>query len=170
MENLLLILATSFVLRLSTSKKFRNSFIGNTGCSVLLISDDNFEKTITASGDELYFYEASDNNVTYGIICVNMKEACAPGMAIDMLEDYINKLKAPLFILHHTGIAADADWNSSESRAVTDYWQDSNKVDWKVKGYTNGECLAVLYVKNIGQVDVKKQDLFLDSFHFRPAC
>ena len=49
------------------------------------------------------------------------------------------------------------------------YWQDCSKKDWKVKGYTDGKTLAVLYVKNIGHVDVKKQDLFLDSFHFGQA-
>ena len=32
-----------------------------------------------------------------------------------------------------------------------------------------GKTLAVLYVKNIGNADVKRQDLFLDSFHFGAA-
>jgi len=83
-----------------------------------------------------------------------------------MLRSYIEKLKAPLYILHNTGIDDDTDWNSEATRTVVDYWQDCNKKDWKVKGYTDGKTLAVLYVKNIGHVDVKKQDLFLDSFHF----
>jgi hypothetical protein len=47
---------------------------------------------------------------------------------------------------------------------VVDYWQDEDEMDWKVKGYTDGQIIAVLYVKNINQSTVEQQDLFLDSF------
>ena len=169
MENLLFILATSFVLRLSAPRKFRSCFIGDTGCSVLVFSEDKFDQTKTENGDDLYFYESTEEKVTYGIICISMKETLGLDKATLMLEHYINKLKSPLQILHHTGIAPDEDWNTADSRTVTDYWQDRSKTDWKVKGYTNGRYIAVLYVKNIGQVAVNKQDLFLDSFHYN-AC
>jgi hypothetical protein len=48
---------------------------------------------------------------------------------------------------------------------LTDYWQDSQGVDYKVKGYTNGRVLAILFVRNISQLDVSLQDQYLDSFH-----
>ena len=52
---------------------------------------------------------------------------------------------------------------------MEDYWQDGDQQDWKVKGYADGKTMAILYVKNIGRVEVKKQDLFLDGFHFKAA-
>jgi hypothetical protein len=169
MENLLLFLATSLVIRFSSTKRIKLQFIGNTGCSALLSSDNKLDATLTRSGDHLYFHEFKDQNVTYGLICIQMNHEYTPADAEEMLRSYIDKLRDPFYILHSTGIHDDADWNSETSKTIVDYWQDSNKKDWKVKGYTNGKALAVLYVKNIGHVDVKKQDVFLDSFHFNAA-
>jgi hypothetical protein len=169
MENLILFLATSLVIRFSSSKKIRLQFIGNTGCSALLSSDTKLESSLTQCGDLLYFHEFKDKKVTYGMICIDMTHQYSLTEAEEMLRSYIDKLRGPLYILHNTGIHEDADWNSETSKTIVDYWQDCNKKDWKVKGYTNGKTLAVLYVKNIGNVDVKKQDFFIDSFHFGTA-
>jgi hypothetical protein len=166
MENLILFLATSLLFRGPSNRKVKNQLIGHTGCSALLANDDVLESSTTASGDQLYFHEFREKNVHYGMICVQMNTEHDLEEAEIMLSAYINKLKGPFYILHNTGIHEDADWNSEDSKTIVDYWQDCNKKDWKVKGYTNGKTLAVLYVKNIGHVDVKKQDLFLDSFHF----
>lgn len=165
MENLILLLATSFLFRLSP-RKIRNQVIGSTGCSALIASDDELESSTTASGDQLYFHEFKEKRVTYGIICVEMQHEYPLQNAGRMLTAYIDQLKGPFYILHNTGICDDADWNSETSITIVDYWQDCQKKDWKVKGYTNGKTLAVLYVKNIGYATVQKQDAFLDSFHF----
>ena len=166
MENLILFLATSFVIRFSSSKRTKLQYIGNTGCWALLCSDNKLDFNLTQTGDRLYFQEFKDKGVTYGMICVQMNDQYELYEAEEMLRSYVEKLKGPLYILHNTGIHDAADWNSEATRTVVDYWQDCSKKDWKVKGYTDGRTLAVLYVKNIGHVDVKKQDLFLDSFHF----
>jgi hypothetical protein len=169
MENLILFLATSLVIRFSSSKKIKLQFIGNTGCSAFLSAGNKLESTLTQSGDQLYFHEFKDKNVTYGMICIDMNRQYNLVEAEEMLRSYIDKLRGPLYILHNTGVYEAADWNSETSKTIIDYWQDCNKKDWKVKGYTNGKTLAVLYVKNIGNADVKSQDFFLDSFHFSAA-
>jgi hypothetical protein len=168
MENLFFLLATSFVLRLSTSRKFKSYFIGNTGCSALMFTN-SFKKTLTPSGDHFHFNEFSERDVTYGIICIDLKQQYELQEATEMLASYIHKLRAPFFILHSTGLSHSSDWNHLSSITMVDYWQDCEREDWKVKGYTNGKTIAILYVKNIGHVEVKKQDLFLDGFHFSAA-
>ena len=169
MENLILFLASSLLFRRPVPK-VKNQLIGDTGCSALLATDDSLESSATASGDQLYFHEFREKGVSYVIICVQMNTGHSVEEAEIMLRAYIDKLKGPFYILHNTGIHEDVDWNSENSMTIVDYWQDYNKKDWKVKGYTNGKTLAVLYVKNIGHVDVKKQDFFLDSFHFTTGC
>lgn len=166
MENLILFLATSLLFRASSKRQIQNQLIGNTGCSALLAADESLESSITASGDELYFHEFKEKKVSYGLICVQMSSQHTLEEAEVMLRSYIDKLKGPFYILHNTGMDDDADWNSENSKTIVDYWQDYNRKDWKVKGYTNGRILSVLYVKDIGHADVRKQDLFLDSFHF----
>ncbi len=170
MENLILFLATSLVFRLSSSKRVKNQLIGNTGCSALLATEVELDSTPTQSGDQLYFHEFKEKNVTYGIICVDMKTEHTLDEAETMMRSYVDQLRGPFYILHNTGIHDEADWNTETSITIADYWQDCYKKDWKVKGYTNGKVLAVLYVKNIGNVDVKKQDYFLDSFHFNAVA
>ena len=170
MENLILFLATSLIIRLSFPPKIKNRIIGDTGCSALLAAEDELEFSPTQSGDHLYFHEFHDKNVSYGMICIEMKNESDLGEAEEMLRAYVDKLKGPLRILHSTGIDDEADWNTEAAKTIVDYWQDYQKKDWKIKGYTNGKTIAVLYVKNIGQADVKKQDLFLDSFHFSTVC
>lgn len=100
------------------------------------------------------------------MICIQLNRFYTLKDAENMLTAYLDKLRGPFYILHNTGIQDDADWNSESSITLIDYWQDGHKRDWKVKGYTNGKVLAVLYVKNIGNADVRKQDHFLDCFHF----
>lgn len=166
MENLIFLLATSFAIRLNFPRT-KNYLIGNTGCSALLLPDaDGLDKTTTTSGDDLYFHESTEGEVTFGMICVQLKNEYELDEAGEMLANYMDKLRGPFFILHHTGQQPCPDWNCETSLTMVDYWQDADGRDWKIKGYTDGRTLAVLYVKNIAETEVKKQDLFLDSFHF----
>ena len=160
-------LATSFVLRLTSPRKYGYHSIGDTGCSALLLSGNDIDMTWTASGDQLHCTEFTENKVTYGIICIKLQQEYEMDEAIALLKNYINKLKGPFYILHNIGLKNSVDWNSTTSRVFVDYWQDAYQKDWKLKGYTDGNVMAVLYVKNISEVTVEKQDLFLDSFHFK---
>jgi len=165
MENLLFLLATSFVLRIASPRKAGLQAIGDTGCSIQFTNAD-FEKTLTSSGEDLFFNEYISSRITYGAICIRMKQRYSLEQAAGMLGEYINKLRGPFYIFHSVGHEAAADWNHAGSASLVDYWQDAVGVDCKVKGYTDGQFLAVLYVKNIGEADVTKVDAFLDSFHF----
>ncbi len=167
MENLLLLLATSFVYRLAQPSGHKIQPIANTGCSALLpLRNAGFDRSVTDSGDTLYFNDWTENNVTYGMICVRLSEPIELAKAGYMLYQYVEDLRHPCAVDVHAGIQATKDWNSSVTETVVDYWQDAHGQDWKVKGYTDGHTLAVLYVKNIGEVDVQRQDQFLDGFHF----
>ncbi|HEU4469945.1 MAG TPA: hypothetical protein VFR58_02585 [Flavisolibacter sp.] len=169
MENLLLLLAGSIVLRLSSSPKSKLQFIGETGCSVLVHGDKHFDQCKTPSGDTLHVHECSEGKVGYGVICIALQENYDPSHAVNMLAAYMKRLKGPFSIFHSTGLVPGTDWNAPGSESLVDYWQDAEGRDWKVKGYTNGRCLAVLYVRNIGQLSTERQEQFLDSFHFGPA-
>jgi hypothetical protein len=165
MENLLMILASSLVSRLIPKKQFRVFPVGSTGCTALLEGNDIvFDSAVTGSGDTLYFHEFREKEASFGLICIKMLDEYDRDEALMMLTAYMEKLRGPLYVLHHTGLRRAADWNSETSVAVMDYWQDSEGVDWKVKGYTNGRVMAVLYVRNISEVSVSRTDLFLDGF------
>ncbi|GAC1422401.1 MAG: hypothetical protein NVS1B13_11750 [Flavisolibacter sp.] len=168
MENIFYVIASSLMQKLSAPSKFKSYLIGDTGCSALFLSQYNsFEKIKTKTGDDLYYGEFTDRSVTYGIICVSLIDHYSIEESEALLINYMGKLKKPFSVLHDTGIRGCANWNNAHVTTLTEYWQDKDKKDWKVKGLINGQVLAILYVKNIGQGDVKKQDFYLDSFHFK---
>jgi len=165
MENLFMFLATSLVLRVTTPRFKR--FIVSPGCSALLNSGN---KTLhlrhTKDGDKLIFNSYSADGVRYGLICVQLRQSCGMDKAEKILVNFINRVRKPLHIRYNT--AMDVEDNGSFI-SITDYWQDEAGLDWKIKGYTNGKTLALLYVRNINDTAVKSHDAFLNGFRFSAA-
>lgn len=163
MENLFFFLATSLVLRIP-APRFRRYLIGQSGCSCLLFATG---KTLhiknTADGDRIYFNDHTVGAVTYGFVCVQMRELYTLPQAEIILIQYINKMRKPLDIAYNICMEV----NKGASRiTISDYWQDNTGVDWKIKGLTNGKTVAVMYVKNIADAVVKEHDAFLNGFRF----
>jgi len=169
MENLILFLATSLVFRLPSSKKLKNHFIGNTGCSALVLPHARGFMHTTGDGDRLYLQEFEEGKMSFGIICIHLQDGYTLDEAGTILSNYLDKLRDSFGIRHFVGAQTTEDWNSVCSHSLVDYWQDGQQCDWKVKAYTNGQVLSVLYVKNIAQGAATRHDHFLDSFHFGAA-
>jgi hypothetical protein len=166
MENLFLLLATSLVLRLP-KPKFKRYFLGATGCSIYLVNGKNtIHYKHTKEGDRVYFYDEAVSGVTFGFIGVQMKETSTLEQAENILVQYMNRLRKPL------GISVNIQMEIEKKDrliTITDYWQDEQGLDWKIKGYTNGKTITVLYVKNISDSLVEEQDAFLNGFKFSPV-
>ncbi len=166
MENLIFLLTASLVFYKS-SKQPRRTIIGDTNCSVQFFPDAEFDFTQTEAGDQLYFAEHTDKKVRYGVLCASLSSKLPLAEAQDVLTTYLSRLQKPFHALYNTGINPCQTWTQGDDCVkMIDYWQDEDNFDWKVKGYTDGETIAVLYVKNISELEVDKQDQFLDSFYF----
>ena len=127
--------------------------IGDTNCSVNFSPDAVFDFTESEEGDQLYFAEYKVHST------LPLEEAQ------EVMGTYLNRLRKPFNALYNTGVDLCQTWDKDDtSIKMVDYWQDEDNLDWKVKGYTDGEFIAVLYVKNINEITVEKQDEFLDSF------
>jgi hypothetical protein len=167
MESLFMFLATSLMLRIP-NPKFKRYLIGQSGCASLLISANNqLHIKHTKDGDVIYFNDTSVGGVTYGLICVHMKQLSTLPQAEKILVQYINRVRRPLGIAYNILMEAE---KAAGQTTITDYWQDEQGVDWKIKGYTNGKTVAVLYVKNVTEAAVKEHEAFLNGFRFSPAC
>lgn len=165
MEDLILLLTASLVLY-KKSRQFRRVNIGSTSCSVLYSTDSAFEFTRTEEGDELYFSEYTEKGITYGVLCARVGETLSPAEMHEVMATYVNRLRRPFNARHNTGSLWVDDGAYPRQATLVDYWQDGQGRDWKVKATTDGCSIAVLYVKNIADIAVEKQDAFLDSFSF----
>ena len=166
MENFFMFLATSLILRIP-SPKFKRYLIGQSGCTSLLISGGNqLHIKHTKEGDVIYFNDSTIGCVTYGMICVRMKQVYTPREAETILVQYMNRVRKPLGIAYNISMEVE---KATGQITITDYWQDEAGADWKIKGYSNGKTVAVLYVKNITEAAVKEHDAFLNGFRFSKA-
>jgi hypothetical protein len=163
MENLFLFLATSLLLRIP-APKFKRYVIGQSRCSSLLLSGSNtLHINYTKEGDKIYFTDDTVNGVTYGLICVHMKDVYTLRQAQAILVQYIDRARKPLGIAHTVSMEIK---KVAGQVIITDYWQDKQGKDWKIKGFTNGKTVAVLYVQNVAEARVKEHDAFLNGFKF----
>jgi hypothetical protein len=163
MENLFMFLATSLMLRIA-SPKFKRYLIGQSGCTSLLLSGGNqLHIKHTKEGDVIYFNDSYIESVTFGMICVRMKQVYSLHQAETILVQYINRVRKPLSIAYTLSMEVE---KGDGQITITDYWQDSEGTDWKIRGYTNGKAVAVLYVKNVTEAPVKEHDTFLNGFRF----
>jgi hypothetical protein len=164
MENLVFLLATTLAYSFSASKKFRRYPIGETPHSVLLPRRfDGFDHCTTQHGDRFYLGESSAGLVNYGVIYIGFKEEFESTDAETLLRGYISKLHTPFSIAYNTGIHHCESHDEAGLRVITDFWQDEWGVDWKIKGYTDGSFLAVLYVQNINDADVNVEESFFSG-------
>jgi|GEM_PF-1443366 len=165
MENLILLLSAVFAYQSRTPKKLTRVSIPETDVTLLLPANfKGFNRTRTSQGDEFFIGESFSGKVSYGVLYIKLGETYAIEDAETMLSYYISRLQEPFNIAHNTGVGycISIDQTSGMKKLV-DYWQDEFGIDWKLKGYTNGRFIAVLYVQNITEIEVEKQDMFLDS-------
>jgi hypothetical protein len=160
MENLILLLTASLVW-IKSARKFKRTLIGSRGSSLEFAPGVEFEHTIH-EGDELYFAEHQDKFITYGVLVAHLQQELCQEDARTVLRSYLNRLRKPFKAPHNTGII---DCSAGTINLV-DYWQDEDSVDWKLKAYSDGRTMAILYVKNINDSEVEKQEAFLNSFRF----
>lgn len=172
MENLILLIATSLVYSITTSKNFKRYAISGSGCSVCFTSSPGrFTKSITKDGDFMYFGLTRERQSSFGVITILLQQTLSDEQtAKKMLEGFMNGLHESMNIKHTVGLYATSHhYPSSNIQNLIDYWQDADGVDWKIKGWTNGKAFGILYVKNISAQPAPKIDQYLDSFRLARA-
>jgi hypothetical protein len=144
--------------------------VGNTGCEVYFFCNPGvFSKEVSADSSEVYTGECkASDGLSYGLVCVALGvEARADDMrkAEDILQSYMDYLKARLNITYASGYRRDYRLRNNEhSRGILDYWRDKQNNNWKVKGWTDGKYMGVLYVVFKDEISEEKSDVFLDGF------
>lgn len=120
----------------------------------------------TKTGDIMHVSECNENDVTYGVISINLKNKYSHlNEAEKVLTQFMQQLQ-PIFAIQHTaGLHVTHDTYDNKL-ATIDYWQDAEQKDWKVKGWTDGATIAVFYIRNIGRVPVEKEEYLFNRAFF----
>ncbi|NOT50666.1 MAG: hypothetical protein HOP10_05265 [Chitinophagaceae bacterium] len=150
----------------SYSQSLKKVAISNSGCSLYAFCEFKFEKEYSQDSSVVYTGECVKDEISYGIICVKLKEAADDlERAEESMINYLDYLKTSFGITKSAGYGRGHRLNDNEkTRGVIDYWEDGEKNNWKVKAWTDGKFIGVLYGYSLKELPEQKLNVFLDSF------
>ena len=168
MKKYSLLIAFSVCFLLSRAQTLKKVPISNSGCSVFTFCEFKFEKDYSEDSSLVFVSECAKDNVTYGVICVKL---LLPADNLDKAEEslisYLDYLKSSFKILKSAGYGKGHRLNNNENtRGVIDYWEDSDKNNWKIKAWTDGKFIGVLYGYSAKELNETKLNIFLEGFRF----
>jgi hypothetical protein len=152
------------------SQSLKKYPIGNSGCSSYMLCNPGvFEKTYSEDSSGVYTGECKIDSLVTGLICVKLKEPIEAGkVAEELTISYMDYLKSAFQVKSSTGYGRGHTLEKKpEATGVIDYWIDEKGNEWKVKGWSDGKFIAVLYVYTNGKLtEVNRPDVFLNGFRF----
>lgn len=169
MRSVLLLSFCTFFIINAQSQSLKKYDIAQSGCSVYMYcAPGRFTESFSEDSSKVYNAECKINDLTCGIVCVKLLTPSENlGEAEDMVISYLDYLKVNFDIKSSAGYGRGNHLNNREdTRGVTDYWKDGNNNNWKVKAWTNGKIIGVLYAYSQKELPETKIDVFLNSFRF----
>lgn len=152
-----------------TAQSFKKLSIGKSGCSLYSYCEIYlFDESKSPDSSTIYMGECNNDNIIYGTICVKLLEAFEDlRVAENVLQSYMDYLKNNFKITSATGYGLGHRLqNSEQTRGIIDYWKDDQQRNWKVKGWTNGKFLTVMYAYGKKELPESRVNVFLDGFRF----
>lgn len=165
MKNYLLLLSMlSFIF--SQGQSLKKYPISNSGCSLYSYCDLKYEIKKSEDSSLVYTGECIVAEVTYGVICVKLLTTLTElTLAEDLLIAYLDYLKSNFDIKKAAGYGKGPRLNNNENtRGIIDYWEDADLNTWKIKAWTDGIYIGVLYAYSKKELPDTKVNVFLDSF------
>jgi hypothetical protein len=149
-----------------TAQSIKKIPLSTSGCSLYTYCDFSFEVSKSRDSSIVYAGDCTRDSITYGVICVQLINPPENlQMAESLLMAYLDFLKENFEITQSAGYGTGHRLNNNENtRGLLDYWKDREKNNWKIKGWTDGKFIAVLYTYSLKLLPEPKVSLFLDGF------
>jgi hypothetical protein len=154
------------IVNYSHGQIFKKYPIGASGCSAYFYCNPgNFNLDKSPDSSDVYSSECTNEEVTFGVICVKLKDKISDMETSEsMLIGYLDYLKGALNIAKSAGYGKGHRLNGREdTRGVIDYWVDKDKANWKVKGWTDGKFITIMYGFSAKELPETKVNTFLDG-------
>lgn len=168
MKPVLVVLSVLFLQSLN-AQSLKKYPISNSGCSLYLYCDPKkFDFDYSEDSSKVYTSECYSNEVTYGVICIQLLNTLASlESAEELVISYLDFLKADFNVRTAAGYGKGHRLNQDENtRGIIDYWTDGEQRSWKIKAWTNGKYIGVLYANSQKELPESKINVFLDGFRF----
>ncbi len=143
--------------------------ISNTGCTVeVFCSPGRFDAYDLEDGSTVYADDCEKDGVTYGIYCVKLIKVLTDlDAAEDTVISYLDFLKLDYGIVKSKGYDKGHKLRKNPAtRGIHDSWEDSDKNKWKIRAWTDGRYICVLYMFSNKELPDKKAEVFLEGLRF----
>lgn len=143
--------------------------ISNTGCTVQVFCfPGRFDSYDLEDGSTVYADDCEKEGVTYGIYCVKLKKTISDlDAAEDTIKTYLDFLKLDYGIVKGKGYDKGHKLNKNDAtRGVFDSWEDADKNKWKIRAWTNGSFICILYIFSGKELPDKKSEIYLEGLRF----
>lgn len=144
--------------------------ISNSGCQAYFYCDPGgFGYSYSEDSSVVWTGECEQGEVKYGCICVKLSQPTSDlQSAEDLLVSYLDYLKDMFEIEESTGYGKGHRLqNREDTRGIIDYWKDSDGNQWKIKAWSDGKFIGVLYTYSQKELNDSKTDLYLNGFRFQ---
>jgi hypothetical protein len=141
--------------------------LGAPGCTLTVHTPPLVYQVKTEEGYNAFIGQSKLHDVTYGFATVFLPFQLLGKELQTNLFLMMQDVHASFDISFGTGLTYGYNHAGDNTIfGITEYWQDREGNDWKVKGWSNGSVMTVLYIKNIGSVSFKDQECYLDGISF----
>jgi hypothetical protein len=144
--------------------------VSNTGCSVYMFCDPKrFIADIDdADSSNVYTSECFNGDVKYGVMCIQLRKPINLNNAESELIERLDFMKADFSVTDSAGYGRGLQLsNNPNTRGVLDYWKDSESNHWKIKAWTDGKFIAILYAVGKTELPEQKVNVFLEGIRFK---
>jgi hypothetical protein len=125
-----------------------------------------FDFDYSEDSSKVYTGECISSEVNYGVICIKLLVPVTDlGKAEELMTSYLDFLKADFHVKDSAGYGRGHFLNKNEqTRGIIDYWKDTEEQNWKIKAWTDGKFIGVLYAHSKKELPESKVNVFLEGF------
>jgi hypothetical protein len=167
MENLFNFLSAIFALPVE-NRGPKKITIGAPGCTLTVHKPPVVHPIKTEEGYHAWIGQSKEGRSCFGFATILLpKPADDEEQMKDLLYDFLEDVHQSFDIVCGTGMQYGYNHpGDPEIFGFCEYWQDRQGHDWKVKAWSNGLIMTVLYISNIVEVTLKNQETYLDGISF----
>jgi hypothetical protein len=151
------------------SQSLKKYDIGNSGCAAYFYCNPGtFAMEYSEDSAKVYTAECTDTETSYGVICVKLVQKISDiNKAEEVVVSYLDYLKTSFKITSSAGYGKGHRLRGKENiHGMIDYWKDAENYNWKVKGWTDGGYIVVLYAYSKKELPETKVNVYLDGIVF----
>ena len=170
MKKFFLIVISLFSISNVSGQSIKKYPIGESGCAAYFFCDPGaFNLSYSEDSSKIYMGECLTGETYYGLICVQLNQNISKiTEAEDVMQSYLDYLKTSVKVTAAAGYGKGHRLKGKENiHGIIDYWKDENGVNQKVKGWTDGNFIIVLYAKSAKELVETKTNIFLDGIVFK---